>query len=213
MSKTLISILLIVGMLLPGIVIAQQTSTVTMQFNSTPLNLVLDTLKRSDPSMQFTMASGLGDIKITASLVDVTVDSALQIILSQAGLTSVKDNGVYQIREKASVNGRGPTPTPRLSAPVFVNRPMVPGESTAIQTPGALAVTAEQKKYLPIRVITIKFADPALFAILFGGGVIYGDEGSSMGSNSGGNSSNSGGSSRGSSSRGSSSSSSSSSRR
>jgi uncharacterized membrane protein YgcG len=204
MSKILVSILLIVGILLPGIVMAQQNALVTVQFNSTPLNLVLDTLKRSDPSMQFSMVQGLGDLKITASIVDVTADAALQVVLSQVGLTSVKDNGVYQIREKAGVNGRGPTPTPRLSAPVFVNRLMVTGERTAIiQTSGALSVTAEQKKNLPISVIIIKFADPALFAILFGGGIIYGDEGSGLGGNnrnSGGSSSNSGGSGRGSSS-------------
>jgi uncharacterized membrane protein YgcG len=220
MSKILVSILLIVGMLLSGIVMAQQNqpSPITVQFNSTPLNLVLDTLKRSDPSLQFTMATVLGDRKITASLVDVTVDEALQIVLNQVGLTSIKDNGVYQIREKANANGRSLSTTTKLPAPVFMNRPVAPGEGTStIQSTVALAATAEQKKNLPIRVIIIKFADPALFAILFGGGIIYGDEGSIGGSNnSGGNSgnSNSGSSSRGSSSssRGSSSSSSSRSR-
>jgi hypothetical protein len=202
--------LCLVGIVVVGTAWAQTTGKFSVQFDATPLNRVLDALKRFDASLQFAMAPELGDRKITASLVDVTVDEALQVVLSLAGLTSVKDNGVYQIREKASASGgRGPGPAARLPAPVFVNRPTAPGEGTsaarsATQAAGAQAATAEQKRNLPIRVITIKYADPALMAMLFGGYVIYGDEGSSGGSNSNSSSSGSYGSSSGGSSSGSS---------
>lgn len=53
--------------------------------------------------------------------------------------------------------------------------------------------------YRPIRVIRLKFADPALMSILFGGSVIWGDEGRNVGSSNSSNGSygSSGNNSRG----------------
>lgn len=213
----------LVGLLVAGMVLAQGAGRFSVQFDNTPLSQVLAALKRFDANLQFSMAPALGERKITASLVDVTVDEALQVVLNQAGLTSVKDNGVYQIREKPSATtGRAERPGTRLAAPVFVNRPTAPGEGTggvgvaATTQAGAAAAgtrtaTGElDLSKLPIRVISVKYTDPGLMAILFGGDIIYGDEvmggggygssGSSYGSSSYGSSySSDRGSSRGSS--------------
>lgn len=201
----------------------------SIEFKDTPLSSVLEMLKRYDKNLQFAMSGNLGDIKVTASLVEVTVDEALQIVLSQAGLMSVKDAGVYQIREKPERRTeRGERPTPRFPAPVFMNRPTAPGaasDAAAAAAPGAAAATAaagEEEQNLPLRLIIMKYADPADMADLFGGDVIeggglYGGGGGGGGSSYGGSSGggyggSSSGSSRGGSSRSSGSSSSGSSR-
>jgi hypothetical protein len=194
----------------------------SVQFDNTPLSKVLEAFKRFDPNLQFSLAPNLGEIKVTASLVEVTVDSALQIVLGQAGLMSVKDNDVYQIREKPESKGaRVDRPAPRFPAPVFVNRPTTPEAGGAAGAPGAAAPGAapggaeEEKR--PLRVITVRFADPYDIAMMFGGdyiegGGLYGSGGgggggggSYGGGNTGGNTGggstrgSSGGSSRGSS--------------
>lgn len=201
----------------------------SIEFKDTPLSSVLEMLKRYDKNLQFAMSGNLGDIKVTASLVEVTVDEALQIVLSQAGLMSVKDAGVYQIREKPERRTeRGERPTPRFPAPVFMNRPTAPGATTdvaAAAAPGAAAAgaaAAEEEQNLPLRLIIMKYADPADMADLFGGDIIeggglYGGGGGGGGSSYGGSSGggyggSSSGSSRGGSSRSSGSSSSGSSR-
>ncbi|MEN6547428.1 MAG: STN domain-containing protein [Armatimonadia bacterium] len=183
----------------------------SIEFKDTPLSSVLEMLKRYDKNLQFAMSGNLGDIKVTASLVEVTVDEALQIVLSQAGLMSVKDAGVYQIREKPERRTeRGERPTPRFPAPVFMNRPTAPGATTdvaAAAAPGAAAATtaaADEEKNLPLRLIIMKYADPADMADLFGGEIIeggglYGGGGGGGGNSGGGygGSSGSSGSSRG----------------
>ena len=176
----------------------------SIEFKDTPLSSVLEMLKRYDKNLQFAMSGNLGDIKVTASLVEVTVDEALQIVLSQAGLMSVKDAGVYQIREKPERRTeRAERPAPRFPAPVFMNRPTAPGATTdaaAAAAPGAAAAApgAEEEKNLPLRLIIVKYADPADMAYLFGGDVIEGGGmygGGSGGSSGGGYGGSSGGSS------------------
>lgn len=163
-----------------------QAGRFSVQFDATPLSSVLDALKRFDANLQFSLPPDLGARKVTASLVDVTVDEALQVVLGQANLTSVKDNGVYVVREKPNAGaGRGDRVVPRLSAPVFINRPAAPGEGTggggaaagAGTTPagGAKPATGETAKTPPLRLIIVKYADPADLAFLFGGDVIQGN--------------------------------------
>ncbi len=188
-SRDVRVVVCLASLLLATVVLAQATGRFTVQFDNTPLSQVLAALKRFDASLQFSMAPALGERKITASLVEVTVDEALQVVLNQAGLTSVKDNGVYQIREKPSTSaGRAERPGTRLAAPVFVNRPTAPGEGTGgvgvaattqAGTPAAGTRTATgelDRSKLPIRVISVRYTDPGLMAILFGGDIIYGDE-------------------------------------
>ena len=180
----------------------------SVQFDDTPLSRVLEAFRRFEPNLQFTLAPDLGDIKITASLVDVTVDAALGIVLDQAGLRGVKDNGVYQISEKPEAKGdRGVRPAPRFPPPVFMNRPTAPGENTdaaagaAPGAPGTAAAAGAEEEDLPLRLIFIKYADPYDLAVeLFGGDVVEGGGlygGGGGGSSSGGGYGGSSGSSRG----------------
>jgi hypothetical protein len=198
----------------------------SVQFDDTPLNRVLDALKRFDPTLQFALEPDLANIRITASLVDVTVDAALGIILSQAGLMAVKDGGIYHIRAKPEAReARGDRPAPRFPPPQFTFRPTAPGEGAgAAAAPGAApgaagaAPGASEEEDLPLRLIYVKFADPADMAYMFGGDAIYSSAGGGGGGGYGGGSSggssggyggssggyggSSGGSSRGGSSRG-----------
>ncbi|MCE5237267.1 hypothetical protein LLH23_02100 [bacterium] len=180
----------------------------SVQFDETPLNRVLDAFRRFDPNLQFTLAPNLGDIRITASLVDVTVDAAMGIVLDQAGLRGVKDNGVYQISEKPEAKGeRTVRPAPRFTAPIFsrASTPTEGADVTAGAAPGAATAAAgasstSEEEDLPLRLIIIKFADPWDIADLFGGDVIEGggmSGGGGSGSSGGYGSSGSSGSSRG----------------
>jgi hypothetical protein len=201
--------LCLVGMIATTMVWAQ-AGRFSVDFGDTPLKAVLDALKRFDANLQFSMSPDLGERKVTVSLKDVTVDEALQVVLGQANLVSVKDNGVYQIREKPNAaGGRSDRPAPRLPAPVFVNRPSAPGDGTGgagaaagaagAAKPGGAAGAATEDK--PLRVIIVKFADLYLFTdnvieSIMGGG---GSGGSGSGSSGGYGSSGSSGGSRGSS--------------
>lgn len=191
-----------------------QAGKFSVVFDDTPLSRVLDTFKRFDPNFQFALAPDLADTKITVSLDGVTVDEALQVVLGPAGLMSVKDAGIYQIRPKPEAKGARPDrPALRLPPPLFINRPATPGASAdaaagAAPAAGAGAAAGAEKENPPLRMILMRFEDPSLFGEPFGGsagGSSGGNSsggGSSYGGNSGGNSGSSrgsGGSSRGSS--------------
>ncbi|MEI6501527.1 MAG: hypothetical protein WCP21_10965 [Armatimonadota bacterium] len=174
-----------------------QAGRFSVQFDDTPLSRALDAFKRFDPNFQFALAPELADTKVTVSLDGVTVDEALTIVLGQAGLMSVKDAGVNQIRQKAEAKGpRGDRPALRLPPPVFITRAAAPGEGggagvAAAPAAGSAAGAAGAKANPPLRLIIVRFADPGDMADLFGGSIVYG--GSSMGGSSGGNGSSGGG--------------------
>ncbi|MHB8995158.1 MAG: STN domain-containing protein [Armatimonadota bacterium] len=174
----------------------------SVQFDETPLARVFDAMKRFDPTLQFALAPNLNEIKITASLVDVTVDQALTIMLNQAGLRSIKDNGVYQISAKpeAKEGPRAQRPTPQFALPQSQYRPLASGgdisSPAASTTPGMPSAgtpsTAASGKDLALRVMITKYGSPADMAFLFGGRVIQGG-GRSGGRGGGGGYGNSGG--------------------
>lgn len=201
---TSLSLLLCIAALCLATGVFAQAGKFSVQFDNTPLSRVLDAFKRFDPNLQFSLAADLAETRITASLVDVTVDEALQVVLGQAGLMSVKDAGVYQIRQKPEARGpRSDRPALRLPPPVFLNRATTPGgaDVSAGAAPAATkAETDKEQQNPPLRLIMIRFADPYDLADLFGGSVVEGG-GMSGGSGSSGGSgygSSSSGSSRGS---------------
>lgn len=192
-----------------------QAGKFSVQFDDTPLSRALDAFKRFDPNFQFALAPELADTRVTVSLDGVTVDEAMAIVLGQAGLMSVKDAGVYQIRQKPDAKGpRVDRPTLRLAPPVFINRASAPGAAAAggaAPAAGAAPGAAGEAAKPPLRLIIVRFADPGDMAFLFGGSIAETSGGSggsggggggggygSSGGSGGGNSS-SGGSSRGSS--------------
>ncbi|MHB8995795.1 MAG: STN domain-containing protein [Armatimonadota bacterium] len=201
-----LSVMIGVTVLLAIAGVHAQGGKFSVQFDNTPLSRVLDAFKRFDPNFQFALAPDLGQTGISASLVDVTVDEALQIVLAQAGLQSVKDAGVYQIRQKPEAKGpRADRPALRLPPPVFINRSVTPGgapadgaagAAPAAGSPAAAAAAAAQQERPPLRLILMRFEDPSLFGEPYGGaagggGGGYG--GSSGGSSGGGYGGSSGG--------------------
>ncbi len=203
-------------LLMAGAALAQGEQKINVQYAGTELGKVLETFKRFDPAFAYTLPPGYESKAITAGLVDVTIEEALTIVLDQVGLRFFKDNNLYSIREKTE-RGGGRVDRPITTAygtPVITTRPTQP----TAQAGGAAASTAtgekkegeDERANLPIRMIKVRFADPALLSDIFGGDIIEGGygggSGGGYGSSSGGYSSGSGGyssgSSRGGSSRG-----------
>ncbi len=188
-------------LLLAGTASAQDDAKFSVQFADTPLAKVLEAFKRFNPGFAYTLPPGAENKGITAALVDVNVDEALTVVLEQVNLRFVKDNNIYSIREKPQrATGRADRPMPQYGAPIFTTRPSSAtaeaAGAAATTTPGEGAKTEEDERAnLPIRLLKIRYANPALISMLFGGDAIYGDEMSMMGGGGGGSSR--GGSSRG----------------
>ena len=213
----------VLGVVMSATVFAQGAKF-SVDFNKTPLSQVLEALKRFDPTLQFSLPQDYADVKITASLVDVTVDQALQMVLDQANLMSIKDNGVYQIREKPEAHvERGDRPPTQLPAlPVWQIRAASPTEATdtgaaagasggapttvvgAAGAPGTAAGGVIDPKKLPWHLMFTRYMDPADLAgtIVQGNSGLQnqsGGSGGSGGNSQGGYSNNSNNSSNGSS--------------
>lgn len=159
----------------------------SVEFNDTPLSQVLASFKRLDPSFQYALSGDIGDTKVTVTLVNVTLEAALTIVLAQSNLTSVEENGVVQIRRQAAApTSRVAPPSRRLAPPGFLFSPpkaisLSPATPTATGTASAVSNSggATTKKAggevdLPLRLIMLKHADPADLAWLFGGDVVEG---------------------------------------
>jgi len=107
---------------------------------------------------------------VTASLVDISPAEALRVIAGAVGARVRDDNGVYVVEPKPL-----PAERPR-TAPAGAGGALVvpPGGATAgataagASTAGSVAVGDGEV----IRVIKLKYADPALIAAAFGGTVI-----------------------------------------
>jgi len=60
-------VLCVMCLLVASMVLAQAPGRFSVNFKDTPLNAVLDALKRFDPGLQFSMTPAFGERKITAS--------------------------------------------------------------------------------------------------------------------------------------------------
>lgn len=184
--------LVAIALLVATVACAQNQSKFSVQFEGTPLSKVLEAFKRFDPNFAYTLPPGAESKSITAALVDVNVDEALSIVLEQVNLRYVKDNNVYTIRERPEARTtRVDRPMPQYGAPIFATRPAAPAAAAGApvatgDAPGdAGAAGADPRANLPIRLLGVKYANPALLAELFGGYTIYGDETSMMGGGGG----------------------------
>ncbi len=161
-----------------GALSAQQRDTFDAQFTGTPLPQVLESLKQFDPEFSYVLPAGHDDLRITASLVGVTLEEALAIVLAQINMRAVEDNGVFKIRvTDGDRTARQDRPlTAAYGTPVITTRPAAPAPTVA----GAAAVASAQqtgevdRDKLPIRMVEVKYADAAVIAELFGGGVVAG---------------------------------------
>lgn len=183
-----------------------------LQFQNETLGQVLQLLARGY-GLEYTLGEGVDpNTRITASLVGVTVDQALRIMLEPNGLIAVNQDGRYIIRQR-------PQPTERETGPTTVSpvaatgtRPTPPAPTRAAPyTPGAgVAASGSQKEGEEeeeeriFELIWPKYLGAAMASLIFGGDVIYPDEaidgggGGYGGGDSSYNSGGYGGSSRGS---------------
>lgn len=162
-----------------------QGATFSVQFDNTPLAQVLASFQRLDPTLQYVLPPEFADLKITASLVDLKIETALGVVASQAGLQIIKDGDIWQVRPRnQSAATRAPRPLARTQLPTFILRPAEVNTVGLPIAPTAQAGQAGQsaaktgangeEENPPLRLIMVKYADPADLAWLFGGDVVEG---------------------------------------
>lgn len=168
-------VLVLIAATVGSMAVAQDEAKFSVQFEGVPLPKVLEALKRFDAGFSYTLPASAEMKTVTASLVDVTVEEALAVVLEQVDLRYVKDNNIYSIREKpVQSEGRGTRPMPTYGASVVTTRPTSPG--AAVGAAGVAASTSgqeqdEEEEKLLLRLIKVKYANLEALADLFGGDV------------------------------------------
>lgn len=140
---------------------ARDEERVSLNVKDAPLNLVLEMLFRGrkvsyviDPQVTATATP------ITAQLVDVPFEVALNQILRASGLRAVKSQNVYTILPRITTETTSPT-----SPPTMPGVPPTSGTETTTSTSVAQTTVAK---------IPLQVADPAEIAQVLGGAVISG---------------------------------------
>jgi len=123
---------------------------------------------------------------VTVAIVDMTPAQALKTVAEAAGARVILDDNVYKVDHKPLPPERRPT----------VGAPATPAPAGRILAPTAQgnvgtgpAAAADQKDQVVLRVIKLKYADPAMIAAAFGGSVLggmYSQANSPLGNMSGG---------------------------
>lgn len=189
-----------------------------LQFQNETLGQVLQLLARGY-GLEYTLGEGVDpDTRISASLVGVTVDQALRIMLEPNGLVAVNQDGRYIIRQRPQPTERDTGPTTVSPVAASGTRPTPPAPTRATTyTPGASVAASgskegeaqEEEEERIFELIWPRYIGAAMASLIFGGDVIYPDEaidgggGGGYGGSSYDSGSSWGGSDRGGSSRGS----------
>jgi hypothetical protein len=147
---------------------------------------------------QYALPPQYADRRITVQLADVTAEEALQVVLNQAGLMAVNDNGVWTVRPKAAARtgsrGGGRAATGVATGQAGIRTPPTVAAAAAPTTAATQAGTRPWKREGEItRLLQIRYTDPGLLSMLYGGSIIYGDENLSGGGSSGQNGGNNNG--------------------
>lgn len=159
-----------------------------VNFEDAAIGDVLKVLARQG-NFDYSLPPQYQNKRVTVSLADVTPEEALQVVLDQAGLMAVNDNGVWTVRPKPTTTRRptGATrPTPGVPTGAVTTRtpPGTAAAAPAAATTEGQTATAEgevdpltgRRKGEITRVIRTRFVDPGLLSLIFGGMTIYGDE-------------------------------------
>jgi hypothetical protein len=145
---------------------------------------------------QYTIPPQYQDRRVTVSLADVTPEEALQVVLNQAGLQAINDNGVWTVRPRStartgSSRGGGRAQTGVATGPAGIRQPPTVVAAAPTTTAATQATAAQWKREGEItRLLQIRYMDPGLMSMLYGGQIIYGDENLSGGSSGGQNGQN-----------------------
>lgn len=176
------------ALLMTAAACAQGQERFSVSFENTPITAVLEDFKRFDADFAYTLASSAESRVVTVALVDVTLEEALQLVLGQVNLGHVKQDGVYTIQEQADERVAMVRGMPQYGSPVFAVKSAAPAAAPATAQATAEARgrgMADGRSDLPIRMLQVKYGNPALLAELFGGYAIYGDQAGMMGGTTG----------------------------
>jgi len=228
--------MILCGLAVSGAMATEQAATFSIDWADQPLSVVLTTLNKHF-GVNYVLPAELGNLRVSANLLNVTPERALRTVVAKAGLLAQLRNGTWMIS----------SPNPTVATPaVYAQFPGMPGMGGGgtmgmgpdPSRPGGLGMPGtggtlgvgrdrtsrfgamtgtggyqqDQQGPRNYQVVPLKRIDPALVADIFGGSVIWGTSGGSGGYGSSGSSSSGYGRSSSSSDYGSSSSRSSSSR-
>ncbi len=156
-----------------------------LQFQNETLGQVLQLLARGF-GLEYTLGEGVDpDMRINASLVGVTVDQALRIMLEPNGLVAVNQDGRYIIRQRPQPTERDTGPTTVSPVAATGTRPTPPAPTRATTyTPGASVAASgskegeaqEEEEERIFELIWPRYIGAAMASLIFGGDVIYPDE-------------------------------------
>jgi len=104
---------------------------------------------------------------VTVALRDVTPDEALRVVASAAGARVRQDGEVYVVEPKPL-----PAERPRTPSLATAGATVVAPTAAAPVTGAGTSATVDSGDEQVIRVIKLKYADPAMIADAFGGGAV-----------------------------------------
>lgn len=161
-----------------------------VEFQNEPMGEVLELLARGY-GLQYALDEGVNpELPITASLIGVTVEQALRILLEPNGLTAIDEDGRYVISEhtlptehlddRATVTpvaaaGARPTPPPPVRPRAYASGP----SATAVAGEDG----GDEEEDTILEVIWPRYIGAGMASAIFGGGMI--DAGAALGGGSG----------------------------
>ena len=144
--------------------VAAQDENMTLEVMDAEVRVALSLLFRGKPDASFVVESGVQG-RVTVNVRNVTWNVALRSIVNSAGLDYEVQDNVYYIRPKAPPAAPSVTGT---YTPTY-ERPTSPPTTSRTYSTTTAAPTGARPK---IHLITVKYADPAELASLFGGVVV-----------------------------------------
>lgn len=159
-----------------------------LQLQAEPLSQVLELLARSY-GLQYTLHEAVDpNLPITSSLVGVTVDQALRVVLAGSGLVAVEQDGQYAIHRAPSAPERPTDLTSAVPMAVSTRPAPPPPVRPRAYAPGAAAAPSageaqdEEEEQL-FQIMWPRYIGAGLASAIFGGGMI--DAGAALGGGSG----------------------------
>ena len=158
-----------------GIAVADDVQPrITETFDNEPLNDVLAALEQACGA-EFRVEPGVDiDTPITATIIDLPLDHALDVVLGSAGMAAVEDDGGWLIRDQERPDAAVGTDLLPLAGPAAASPPPPPTRSVSTYEPQrGPAVTEEaDERETVMEILWPEHLGADEAAMIFGGGII-----------------------------------------
>ncbi len=191
--------MILCGLVISGAMATDEPATFSIDWADQPLSVALTTLNKHF-GVNYVLPAELGNLRVSANLLNVTPERALRTVVAKAGLLAQLRNGTWMISspnptvatpavyaQMPGMPGMGPGGMmgPNPSNPAGLGRPGTGGTlgvgRDRTSRFGAMTGTSgyqqDQQGPRNYQVVPLKRIDPALVADIFGGSVIWGTSG------------------------------------